>query len=349
MDIAYQRLINQHLASPEFDQPDQAVAWLGAVQSQDYPGAKWALGQRLRNATDETIERAFTEGSILRTHVMRPTWHFVTPADIRWMVKLTASRVNARMAPDHRKYELDQKVFSRSNAALEKALLGGNQLTRNELRVALERAGVATDDPVRASHIMMRAELDGLVCSGARTGKQFTYALLEERVVPARALERDEALAELARRYFQSHGPATVRDFVWWSGLTAADARSGLEMVKSQFSSEVIDNHCYWFSPHGTKRALNSPGVYLLSNYDEYISYHDREAIFDKSRVAKLIFSHFILSKGRIKGTWRRTFNRDRVMVESKRIEHLTRTEERRLADAVRRYGAFLGIKAILK
>jgi len=265
------------------------------------------------------------------------------------MVKLTASRVNARMAASHRKYELDQKVFSRSNAALEKALLGGKQLTRNELRVALERAGVPTDDPVRASHIMMRAELDGLVCSGARSGKQFTYALLEERVAPARVLERDEALAELAKRYFQSHGPATVRDFVWWSGLTAADARSGLEMVESQFTSEVIDNHCYWFSPHDTKQALNSPAVYLLSNYDEYISYDDRGAIFDRSQVAKLIYSHFIVSKGRIKGTWRRAFNRDHAMVESNRIDQLTRTEERGLADAVRRYGAFLGIKALLR
>jgi DNA glycosylase AlkZ-like len=349
MNIAYQRLLNQHLARPGFEQPSNAVAWLGAVQSQDYPGAKWALGQRLRNATDETIERAFTEGSILRTHVMRPTWHFVTPADIRWMVKLTASRVNARMAPYHRKYELDQKVFSRSNSALEKALRGGKQLTRNQLRVALERAGVPTADPVRAHHIMMRAELDGLVCSGARTGKQFTYALLEERVVPARALERDEALAELAKRYFQSHGPATVRDFVWWSGLTTADARSGLEMVKSQFTSEVIDNHCYWFSPQDTKQALNSPAVYLLSNYDEYVSYHDRVAIFDKSQVKRLIFSHFILSKGRIKGTWRRAFNRDHVMVESKRIDQLTRTEERGLTEAVRLYGNFLGINAVLK
>jgi hypothetical protein len=345
LDIAHQRLLNQHLASPEHHEPSHVVEWLGAVQSQDYPGAKWALGQRLRNATDQTIERAFDEGSILRTHVMRPTWHFVTPADIRWMVKLTAPRVNAIMASYHRKFELDQKVFSRSNAALEKALQGGEQLTRNQLRVALEKAGVPTDDPARAGHIMMRAELEGLVCSGARRGKQFTYALLEERVAPKRDLQRDEARAELAKRYFQSHGPATLRDFVWWSGLSAADARSGLEMIKSQLASEVIDNHCYWFS-HGMKQALNSPAVYLLSNYDEYISYHDRSAIFDKSRVAKLIFAHLIVSNGSIKGTWNRVIKRNGLIVEADLIDPLSRVEGRAVSSAARRYGDFLGVPA---
>jgi hypothetical protein len=264
------------------------------------------------------------------------------------MIKLTAPRVNAIMASYHRKFELDQRVFSKSNATLEKALRGGQQLTRNQLRSALARAGVATDDHERMGHVMMRAELDGVVCSGPRKGKQFTYSLLEERAAPARPLDRDESLAELAKRYFRSHGPATVRDFAWWSGLRMAEARSALEMIKSQLESEVIGDNCYWFSDRRPKTDRLSSVAYLMSNYDEYISYHDRAAIFDKSNIAKLIFNHFIISQGKIKGTWKRTFLRDGVTVESNLIDQLTRSEERNIAKAVRRYSAFLGMPVSL-
>ncbi len=280
---------------------------------------------------------------------MRPTWHFVTPADIRWMVRLTAPRVKALMASYHRKHALDQKTFNRSNAAFEKALRGGKQLTRNQLRVALESAGVAAGNNERMGHIMMRAELDGVVCSGARNGKQFTYALLEERAAPARALERDEALAELARRYFQSHGPATVRDFAWWSGLRVAEARSSLELISSQFEQETVDGQTYWFSPASGRQGAGARRAFLLSNYDEFISYHDRGAIFDKSRIDELIFNHFVVSNGRIKGTWRRFLNDTHLVVELNRLDPLTRIEERAVASAVRRYGAFLGLPATLR
>src|SRR5216684_6032669 len=248
LDIAHQRLHNQLISQPTNDAPGDVVQWLGAVQAQDYAAAKWAVGLRSAGVTSDAIERAFADGAILRTHLMRPTWHFVSPADIRWILALTAPRVNAVNAYYYRKLALDDAVFMHSNAMLAKALQGGKQLTRPELTSVLQQVGIATDDLQRFTYIMMRAELDGIVCSGARRGKQFTYALLDERAPQARTLDRDEALAELTRRYFTSHGPATLQDFVWWSGLAAIDAKAGIEMVKLQLVHEVVDGQAYWFS-----------------------------------------------------------------------------------------------------
>ena len=165
------------------------------LQSQDYAGAKWALAMRSRNATDATIERAFAEGSIVRTHVLRPTCHFVTPADIRWMLALTAPRVKAAMAYYDRKLELDDALFRRSNAAIVQALRDGKQLTRTEIGDVLRRAGINVTGSQRLGHLLLRPELEGIVCSGARRGKQFTYALLEGALPRAAALSRDEALS----------------------------------------------------------------------------------------------------------------------------------------------------------
>ncbi len=200
------------------------------------------------------IEKAVSDGTILRTHVMRPTWHFVTPADIRWMLALTAPRVLAAIAYYDRVLELNGADFIKSNAVITKALQGGKQLTRAELASELQQAGFAIDNSQRIGHIIMHAELDGIICSGARRGKQFTYALLDERAPQSRTLDRDEALAELARRYFGSHGPAALQDFVWWSGLTTADARAALEMVTSQLMCEIVDGQTYWFSSSATPR-----------------------------------------------------------------------------------------------
>src|SRR5438876_11845959 len=161
LDIAHQRLHNQRIAGAPFEKPVDVVTWLGAVQAQDFAGAKWALGLRMQGATDESIEQAFADGTILRTHVMRPTWHFVAPADIRWMLTLTAPRVNALNASYYRQRALDDDIFKRSNAILAKALQGGKQLTRVELASVLQQAGIATGDLLRLTYIMIRAELDG--------------------------------------------------------------------------------------------------------------------------------------------------------------------------------------------
>lgn len=349
LDIAHQRLHNQHIAGAQFEKPADAVAWLGAVQAQDFAGAKWALGLRMQGATDESIEQAFADGTILRTHVMRPTWHFVAPADIRWMLTLTAPRVNAFNAYYYRKLALDDAVFLRSNAVLAKALQGGKQLTRAELVSVLKQSGIATDN-LGFLYLLGRAELDGVICSGARRGKQFTYALLEERAPQARTLERDEALAELTRRYFTSHGPATLQDFVWWSGLSTTDTRAGLETVKSQLMYEVIDGQTYWFSPSAPLAKDLSPTAYLLPNYDEYIvGYTDRSASFDDTRHAKkldargnILFNHMMVINGQIAGTWKRTLKKNIVVIEANPLTPLSKAETRALATSANRYGAFL-------
>ncbi len=351
LHIARQRLHNQLITQQMFAKPGDVVRWLGAVQAQDYAAAKWAVGLRSAGAADGDVEQAFTDGAILRTHLMRPTWHFVSPDDIRWLLALTAPRVNAASAYYCRSLGLDDAVFSRSNAALIKALQGGKQLTRAELVSALQQAGIVADTLLRFTYIIMRAELDGVVCSGARRGKQFTYALLDERVPQVRTFERDEALAELALRYFTGHGPATLRDFVWWSGLTAADTRVGLEIVSSQLTREIVNDQVYWFATATPPAQALSLTACLLPNFDEYIvGYKDRSAIFDVSHAQKLdsrgnvLFNHTIILDGRVVGTWKRTLKKDAVILTSNLFTPLSEAETHAFASSADRYGAFLNL-----
>ncbi|HLX59119.1 MAG TPA: winged helix DNA-binding domain-containing protein [Ktedonobacteraceae bacterium] len=348
LDIAHRRLHNQHITRRTLETPQSLVEWLGAVQAQDFAAAKWALGLRLQGVTGDDIEQAFTDGAILRTHVMRPTWHFVSPADIRWLLALTAPRVHAASAYYTRKLELDDAVFRWTNAVLANALQGGKQLTRDELASALQQAGIVTDGEQRITYIVMRAELDGIICSGARRGKQFTYALLAERAPQARMLARDEALAELSMRYFTSHGPATLKDFVWWSGLALADARAGLAMVTSHLLHETIDGQTYWFPPSMPPAQDLSQTACLLPNYDEYtVGYTDRSAIFDALHTNKLdprsgLLGNAMILNGQVVGSWKRTFEKNTVVIEANPLLPLSNTETRAFAASANLYGAFL-------
>jgi hypothetical protein len=355
MDMARLRLQNQHLTGTKFASPADVVQWLGAVQAQDYAGAKWAVGQRMDSATDAALDQAFAEGTILRTHVMRPTWHFVTPADIRWLLALTAPRINATNGYRYRELALDDALFARSNAMLARALAGGTHLTRAELSSIFRQAGIATDDR-QITYIMFRAELDGVICSGVRRGKQFTYALLDERAPLTKPFTRDEALAELTRRYFTSHGPATVRDFAWWSGLTMADAKAGLAMVTSQLMQDVVDGRAYWFTAPAPIIHERSPTVSLLPNYDEYIvGYTDRRAALAISPTEHLdargniLFHHTIVLDGQIVGIWRRILTKRGVTVEATPFTPLDADEALAVAVAVEGYGRFIGLPAALR
>jgi hypothetical protein len=344
--LVRERLRNQSLAVSRLRTPGEVVASLGAAQAQDYAGAKWALGLRAKGLTDAAVEQAFDEGAILRTHILRPTWHFIAPADIRWMLALSAPRVHAVNAYAYRTFELDAAVLARSRAALERALAGGRQLTRLELAKVLQRAGVQADGP-RLAHVMMHAELDAVICSGARRGKQFTYALLEERAPRAKVLPRDEALAELTRRYFASHGPATLRDYVWWSGLTAREARAGIAM--SSLAETTIDDRSYWFVPGRARVPPASPSAHLLPNYDEYlIAYKDREPVVGTPRGSAArrsdVFSHSLVVNGMLAGSWRRTASRDAVAVEVTPYTRLTASGTRALAAATERLGRFMNL-----
>ncbi len=353
-DIAHCRLHNQRISAIPFRTPSEVVEWLVAVQAQDYAGAKWALGLRASGVTDGDIDQALAEGAILRTHVMRPTWHFVTPKDIRWLLALTAPRVHAANAYQNRRLELDKTVFKRSNAVLTKALRGGKQLTRVDLASAVRQAGIDASH-LRLGQLIMNAELDGVICSGARRGKQFTYALLDERVPVTKTLDRDAALAELTRRYFSSHGPATEEDFMWWSGLTRADVRSGLAMVNRHLTHDRVDGKTYWFAASMPRVKNDSETVYLLPNYDEYVvGYTDRGAIFNSSHANQLdarnnsLFQDTLIIHGEIAGTWKRTLKNAAALVKIEPFGRLRKNENQAIASAVQRYGRFLEFPAIL-
>ena len=264
---AGRRLRNQSITGVGRRKPADVVASSGAVQAQEYEPAKWGLGLRMQDgATDAQIERAFERGEILRTHVMRPTWHFVTPDDIRWLLELTAPRVHQRMAPYDRQLELDTKTMVRGTAVIERALRDKQHLTRSELADRLRDSKLAITG-MRLAHLALYAELEAVICSGPRRGKQFTYALLAERAPGARRLQRDEALFELSRRYFGSHGPATIRDFVWWSGLTTGDAKRGLEMARAR--REDVGGRTYWSIDLPRRGRRRDSLAHLLPIYDE--------------------------------------------------------------------------------
>ena len=349
-DIARLRLHNERLIGSPFEKPEDVVEWLGAVQAQDYAGAKWGIGQRVKNCLDADVDEAYARGKILRTHVMRPTWHFVMPADIRWMLELTAPRVNAAMASYNRKLELDDAIFKRSKAAFVKALEGGKHLTRKELAEVLQEAGIIAAGQ-RLAHIVMRAELDAVICSGALRGKQHTYMLLEDRALQAKSLTREDALTELTRRYFTSHGPALVRDFAWWSGLTMADAKVGIELAGSGLLREVIGDKTYWFAPSTTPTKVKDPTIHLLPNYDEYlIAYRDHSASLiaptnmDSAALYDMLARHIVVLNGRVIGGWRGTNKKNEVHIETKLLTPLTGAQAEGVHTAAERYSRFLGL-----
>ena len=348
-DIAQRRLATQHLLTPTLTDPAEVVRRLGAVQAQDYGSAKWGVGTRTRGAVDAVVERAVNEGSILRTQVLRPTWHFVTPADIRWMLALTAPRIKAAMAYYDRQQGLDAAVFRRSNSALSRALRDGTQLTRAELAQVFRGARVNATGPERLGRLLMRAELEGIVCSGARRGKQSTYALLDERAPPAAPLGRDEALLDLAGRYFATRGPATLQDFAWWAGLTVADAGRGVEIAGRRLERQVIGDETYWLEPAAQPRRKRSPTAHLLPNYDEYfIGFKDRSAIGERLSLAEdamvgdALRAHVIVVDGQLVGGWKRTLTKAAVVVELTLLVRLIKPEREAVVEAAQALGDFL-------
>ena len=351
-ELIAERLHHQQLVRSSSKDPAAVVACLGAMQAQDFSGAKWAIGLRAPACHDANIEDAFNDGHILRTHVLRPTWHFVTADDVKWMLALSAPRVHAANAYYYKQAGLDARVFARSCAMIGRVLEGGDFKTRAELAVALKKAKVPADG-LKLAYIMMHAELEGVITSGPRRGKQFTYALLDERAPLARRLDRDAALAELVTRYFTSHGPATVRDFVWWSGLTVKDAETGLEAVKSKLEQETIEGRVYWSCPARGIRALKGSTALLLPNFDEYlIAYKDRSPVVDSARAANIVarsngaFPHHLIIDGTLAGSWRREVKGNSVSVEVAPYKPLTPAQTRAVMSAVDCYGEFVGLPA---
>ncbi len=352
LEITRRRLHNQHLTGVRFQRPDEIVRWLGAVQAQEYLGALWALGLRLPGATEADIEQALADRRIVRLWFMRGTLHFLAAEDLRWMRGLIAPRVRRLIdgIGRYHKLELDESLFARSNAAIGTALHGGHALIRSELAAVLAQVGIAAEG-LRLSLILQRAQADGLICYAARRGKQVAFALADEWIPPAPVLTRDAALAEFARRYFTSHGPATLQDFGMWSGLTAAEARDGLEAVAPHLEREALDGQTYWFLPDGTSAPEPLPRACLLPNFDEFtVGYKDRRALFDGQRGPltnaqnSAALSNILLLDGRMVGTWKRTLKKNAVAVELAPDVPLGAEEAHLFTEAAERYGRFLGL-----
>ena len=352
-EIIHSRLINQKIARSTFNAPAEIVKYLVAMQAQEYAMAKWAIGLRVPGITEADVEKAFNEGAILRTHIMRPTWHFVAPEDIRWMIALTAPRVNAINAFMYRKCEIDEKTFNRCNDILIKTLEGGKYMTRNALKSELDKE-IVTGDGVRLSCLMMKAELDGLICSGPREGKQFTYALIDERAPAVKELTKEESLAKLALGYFTSRGPAQLQDFVMWSGLTVKDAKIGISALPNEFVHEQLDGKTYIHLPVSEVPA-KMQATFLMPDYDEYgMSYKDRSALFSlppkvlENPKLNIPYNRMIVADGQIVGSWKRTIKNKEVDVETDYFKPLNKKQQAAVQRAVKKYSTFVG-KALIE
>ena len=349
-DLPARRLRAQRLTGNPLPGVVDVVRWMVAVQAQDYGAAKWALAQRTGGVTEAEVDRLFDEGAILRTHVMRPTWHFVLPEDIRWLLELTRARSGRGFTARHRELRIDPEVVARANEAFGGALAGGRHLTRTELGSVLEAAGVPAEGQ-RLAHLLGRAELDGVIVSGPRRGKQFTYGLLDERAPAGRALDRAGTLAELTGRHFRSHGPAQLGDFTWWSGLAVADARSGIALAGS-LEHETVDGADHWFDAgSGPEPARpTSPVAHLLPNFDEYtVAYRDRAVLTHPDHPVKpallsfgSILANVVIVDGGVRGAWSRAGVQGGVRVAVRPFDRLELSEAAAVEGAGRRLGAFL-------
>ncbi len=352
-ELIRHRLINQQITGTKFTKPEQIVSWLVAMQAQEYAMSKWAIGLRLPGSTEDNIEKACDQGNILRTHLLRPTWHFVTPADIRWLLALTSPQVHAKSAYMYRQTNLDSKIFRKSNDTIARALEGGHHLTRTELQVALKEKEIIADG-FKLGYLMMNAELEQIMCSGKRRGKQFTYALLSERAPKARILSREESLSELLLRYLRSRSPATLQDFCTWSGLSTKDAQTALESIKGKLTSEIVDGKSYWIalpSPSLKTNVFNgSKTTFLMPDYDEFgMSYKDRSAIFDhEAHTAAVsrgnpVFNRMIIVDGKIAGTWKATIEKKKVAINTVPFAPFSKAAAKKVEASIKHFKRYCG------
>jgi hypothetical protein len=349
MDITQARLKNQHLLGSASTNAVEAVRHLGAVQSQDFAAAKWSLGQRVANATDDTIEETFNKGEILRTHVLRPTWHFILPEDIRWMLHLTAPQVKKAMATYDRKLELDDRLYTKTTAIIREALEKADFITRQEIKVLLDDARITTDVQ-RLAHIVMRAELDGVICSGPRRGKQFTYALLDARAPKTHLLNREEACITLAKRYFLSHGPAQLKDFAWWSGLPLKEATQAVSKLTSELQTYIVEGRTF-YGGELTDDPTIEHSAQLLSIFDEYtIAYNDRADLSSGNDIERMIqmgnaLTAVVILDGKVVGTWKRKLQKSSVIVDISLFREITGQGKTIIRAAADKYGDFLKLR----
>ena len=352
-ELLARRLSAQHLTGARPASPAEVVSGLLAVQSQDVPAAAWAVTQRLAAPDAALLDGALLRGEVVRTHVLRPTWHHVAAADLRWLLRLTGPRVDQAAGSIFRRAGLDATTFEIFEAAVS-GILAGRSLTRPELYSALSDAGIDVSDQQRIGHLLLGAEIHAVVCGGPPRDGRHTYVLLDEHLPADDVFDRDAALHQLAFRFIRGHGPATAADLSWWSGLTLGDARRGLRAAA--LATADIDGRTYYFDHENVDHAQfdqddesGLAGVFLLPNYDEYlIAFARRDDVYpdgwqppeDPRR--NPIFSNVVLDAGRVVGSWRRTVRSTTVLVQITPLVALTPRQRRAIDQAAQGYADFV-------
>ena len=319
--IAARRLLNQRIAGEKAPTPEAAVAWMGALQAQEYHQGVWAAGLRTAAGRLAEVERAIAEGKIARTWPMRGTLHFVPVEDAGWMTAISAERMLAGARTRRRQLGIEDAALEGSARVFEAALSGGRLETRGALMERLEQAGISTEGQ-RGYHLLWHAAQNGLICVGPNLGKQQSFAWLTDWAARPRRLSREEGLGELARRFFRSHGPATQADFAWWAGLTGADVRKGLEAAREDLTSETIEGSEYWSGAPGRDLAVETDRVHLLAGFDEYLlGYTERGAVLAKEHADRVapgangLFKPILVVGGAVAGTWQRAVKKKQVEI----------------------------------
>lgn len=351
-DILAIRLHNQLMLQHRFVEPADVVRHLGAMQAQDFLGAMWSVGARLPGATEKTVEAAIQDGKIVRSWPMRGTLHFMAPEDLRWMIQLMAPRIMKKMAGRYRQIGLDDDVFAKSRNIIAHELKGGKQYTRAEMTETLEAGGIDTSGQ-KAYHIMIHTAMLGEVCIGPRKGKQPTFVLVDEWVPPTPELNHEQSLAQIVERYFIGHGPATIKDFMWWTGLTATEAKAGIALSGSKLKKQVVKDTEYWMSSGviDNAKAGATSSALLLPGFDEYmLGYTDRSLQLGLAspyiKPKNGVFDNTIVLDGAVVGVWRRTLKAREVIIVLNLFKDLTASQEKSIRQAAEKYAAYLGLAA---
>jgi hypothetical protein len=339
--LAALRLSALGIATPSAAEPADAVRASLALQAQDYPGALWAIGLRTPGVTLAGVEAAHEGGAFVRSWPMRGTLHMVAPDDLGWMLSLTGERMVRSAAGRHRQLELSDADFASAATIARDLLVGGAHATRAEMLAAFDAGGVSTAGQ-RGVHLLGRLSYTGqIVLSG-----QKRYALLADWARHPRSLTRDEALRELALRYFTGHGPATVQDLAWWAGVTLTDARAGLAAARDELVELEVDGTTYLHRP-GLEPAES--GVHMLPGFDEYVlGYTDRSAQLAPEHMNTIVpgsngmFLATIVVDGEIVGTWKKHPSAKRMRVTLEPFGSLSAGAVRAIRKALIRYGEFL-------
>lgn len=351
-EIILQRLRNQQIGKTSCKKPEELVSRLCGMQAQDYESMKWAIGIRLPGMVNKDVEQALAKRKIIRSWFMRGTLHVAAAKDVHWLLDLLAPRIIASGASRYRQLGLREADFKKCNSILIRSLHGNKECTREELSAALNKNGMNTDGQ-RLIHLLQRAALEKIICFGTKRESKFTFTLLDEQVAFNKTLKREEALAEITKRYFTSHGPATLRDFTWWSGLTATDAKTGIASAGSFLQKEKTGEQAFWLAPDNMKATASLQPIFFLPAFDEYVmGYKDRSAFLKAGHTKQVISSNgifypIIIVNGQVAGTWKRISQKDGLVIEMQLFNHPGKKALDEIKEAAQPYGAFVGKKLV--